>query len=87
MANFSIHYALKNIKLAYNNNKFKISAPTWNNVFDFPDRSYSISGIQDYFFQCIMKKHETIANSTPVRTYENKIKNGIVFKRKAGYEL
>ena len=74
-------------KLAYNNNKFKISAPTWNNVFDFPDRSYSISGIQDYFFQCIMKKHETIANSTPVRTYENKIKNGIVFKRKAGYEL
>ena len=78
---------MKNIKFAYNNNKFKISAPTWNNVFDFPDKSYSISGIQDYFFPCIMKKHETIANSTPVQTYENKIKNGIFFKRKADYEL
>ena len=87
MANLSIHYALKNIKFTYNNNKFKISGPTWNNVFDFPDRSYSISDIQDHFFQCIMKNHETIANSTPVRTYENKIKNGIVFKRKSGYEL
>ena len=33
----------------YNNNKFKISAPTWNDQFEFPDGSYSISDIQDYF--------------------------------------
>ena len=33
--------------LAYNNNKFKISAPTWNHEFDFPDGSHSISDIQD----------------------------------------
>ena len=30
LANLSIYYTLKNIKPEYNNNKFKISAPTWN---------------------------------------------------------
>ena len=34
---------------SYNNNKFKISAPTWNNEFDLPDGFYSVSDIQDYF--------------------------------------
>ena len=37
LANLSIYYTWKNIKSAYNNNKFKISAPTWNDQFDFPD--------------------------------------------------
>ena len=46
LANLSIYYTWKNIKSAYNNNKFKISAPTWNDQFDFPDGSYSIAGIQ-----------------------------------------
>ena len=32
-----------------NNNKFKISAPTWNNEFKLPDGSYLILDIQDYF--------------------------------------
>ena len=49
LANLSIYYTWRNIKSAYNNNKFKISAPTWNNKFDFPDGSYSISDVQDYF--------------------------------------
>ena len=35
----------KNIKSEYNNNKFKISAPTWNDAFDLPDDSYSIADI------------------------------------------
>ena len=48
-ANLSICYTSKNIKSAYSNNKFKISAPTWNEEFDLPDGSYSISDIQDYF--------------------------------------
>ena len=52
--NLSIYYTCKNIKLAYNNNKFKISAPTWNDEFDLPDGSYSISDVQDYF-QFIIK--------------------------------
>ena len=34
MANLSIHYTWKNIKSTYKNNKFKISAPTWNVEFD-----------------------------------------------------
>ena len=49
LVNLHIYYTLKNIKSAYNNNKFKISAPTWNDTFDLPDGSYSIYDIQDYF--------------------------------------
>ena len=35
--NLSIYDTWKNIKSVYNNNKFKISAPTWNDEFDLPD--------------------------------------------------
>ena len=55
LANLSIYYTWKNIKSTCNNNKFKISAPTWSNTFDLPDGSYSISGIQDYFEFIITK--------------------------------
>ena len=65
LANLSIYYTWRNIKSPYNNNKFKISATTWNEKFDLPDGSYSISGIQD-FFEYIIKKHETIAGNPPV---------------------
>ena len=88
LANLSIYYTWKNIKSEYNNNKFKISAPTWNDTFDLPDGSYSVSDIdiQDYF-EYIIKKHETIADNPPVQIYVNKIKNRIVFKIKTGYKL
>ena len=36
-------------KKSYKNNKFKILAPTWNEEFELPDGSYSVSDIQDYF--------------------------------------
>ena len=49
LSNLSIYYTWKNIKSSCNNNKFKISAPTWNDEFDLPDGSYSVSDIQDYF--------------------------------------
>ena len=55
LSNLSIHYIWRNIKISYNNNKFKISVPTWNNKFELPDGSYSISDIQDYF-EYILKK-------------------------------
>ena len=55
LSNLSIYYTWKNIKSSYNNNKFKISAPTWNDEFELPDGSYSISDIQDYF-EYILKK-------------------------------
>ena len=86
LANLSTYYTWKNIKSAYNNNTFKISAPTWNDEFNFVDGSYSISDIQDYF-QCIIKKHETIADNPLVQIYTNEIKNRIVFKIKTGYKL
>ena len=86
MVNLSIYYTWKNIKSAYNNNKFKISAPTWNDEFDLPDGLYSISDIQDYF-EFIIKKHETLAENPPIQIYPNKIKHRIVFKVKTGIEL
>ena len=49
LSNLSIYYTWKNIKSSYNNNKFKISTSTWNDEFELPDGSYSISNIQDYF--------------------------------------
>ena len=58
-SNLSIYYTWKNIKSEYNNNKFKISAPAWNDTFNLPNGSYSVSNIQDYF-EYIIKKLETI---------------------------
>ena len=49
LSNLSIYYTWKNIKNSYNNNKFKISVPTWNDEFKLPDGSYSVSNIQGYF--------------------------------------
>ena len=49
LSNLSICYTWKNIKNSFDNNKFKISALTWNDIFKLPDGSYSISDIQDYF--------------------------------------
>ena len=55
LSNLSIYYTWKNIKISNNNNKFKISAATWNEEFELPDGSYSVSDIQDYF-EYILKK-------------------------------
>ena len=52
LSNLSIYYLCRNIKSLYNNNKFKISASTWNGEFELPDESYSLSDIQ-YYFQYI----------------------------------
>ena len=73
LAILSIYYTWKNNKSEYSNNQFKIFAPIWNYTFDLPDGSYSVSDIQDYF-ECIIKKHETIADIPSVQIYVNKIK-------------
>ena len=83
LANLSIYYTWKNIQSECNNNKFKISAPTWNDAFDLPDGSYSIADNQDYF-DFIMKKHEPLTENPPVQSYQNKIENRVVFKIKTG---
>ena len=86
LANLSIYYTWKNVKSTYNNNKFKISTPTWNETFDLPDGSYNISEIQDYI-EYIIKKHEAIGKNAPILVYANTINNKIVFKIKSGYNL
>ena len=63
LANLSIYYTWKNIKSEYNNNKFKISAPTWNDEFNLPDGSYSVFDIQDCF-EYIIKKQKPLQTQT-----------------------
>ena len=59
-----------------NNNKFKISSPTWNDEFAFLYGLHSVSNIEDYF-EYILEKREP-----SVRTYVNKTENRITFKMK-----
>ena len=73
-------------KKSYKNNKFKISAPTWNKKFELPDGSYSVSDILDYF-KYILKKRETKTDNSPTRIYVNKRENRITFETKTGYYL
>ena len=86
LSNLSIYYMWKNIKGSYNNNKFKIFAPTWNEEFELPDGSYSISDIPDYF-EYILKKHSESVDNPPIRIYVNRIENRITFKIKSEYYL
>ena len=86
LSNLSIYYTWKNVKSSYNNNKFKISAPTWNDKFKLPDGSYSVSDIQDYF-KYILKKYGENVDKPSVQIYVNKIENRITLKIKDGYTL
>ena len=86
LSNLSIYYTRKNIKSSYNNNQFKISAPTWNDKFELPDGSYTVSNIQDYF-ESILRKHGENTDKPSVQTYVNKIENRVTFKIKNGYSL
>ena len=86
LSNLSIYYTWKNIKSSYNNNKFKISAPTQNDKFELPDGSYTVSNIQDYF-ESILRKHGENTDKPSVQTYVNKIENRVTFKVKDGYSL
>ena len=86
LSNFSIYYTWKNKKSSYNNNKFKISVPTWNDEFELPDGSYSVSDIQDYF-EYILKKHGENTDKPSVQIYVNKTENRYTFKIKGEYSL
>ena len=86
VSNLSIYYTWRNIKSSYNNNKFKISAPTWNDKFELPDGSSSVSDIQDYF-EYILKKHGENTDKPSVQIHVNKIESRVTFKIKDGYNL
>ena len=85
LSNLSIYYTQRNIN-SYNNNKFKISAPTWNDEFELPNGSYSVSDIQNYF-EFILEEHGENIDEPSVQIYVNKIENRITFKIKKGYSL
>ena len=86
LSNLSTYYTWKNIKSSCNNNKFKISAPTWSDEFELPDESYSVSDIQDYF-DYILKKHSENVDNPSIIIDVSKIENRITFKIENGYYL
>ena len=86
LSNLSIYYTWRNIKSSYNNNKFKISAPTWNDEFELPDGPYFLSVIKvtlNTFYKNIEKRNDNLS----VQIYLNRIENMITFKIKDGYSL
>ena len=86
LSNLGIYYTWKNIKSSYNNNKFKISTPTWNDEFKLPDGSYSVSDIQDYF-EYNLEKHGESVDKRSVQIYVNKTENRVTFTIKNGFTI
>ena len=85
LQNLSIYYTWKDIRKQHKN-KRKIIAPKWNDEFELPDVSYSVSDIQDYI-EYIIKKHETLTKIPAVHVYIIRINYRLVFKIKDGYKL
>ena len=81
LSNLSIYYICKNIKNSSNNDKFKISAPTWNDKFELPDEWYSVSDIQDYS-EYILKKHRGNTDKPSVQIYVSKTESRVTLKIK-----
>ena len=81
LSNLSIYYTWRNIQNLYNNNKSKISAPKWDDKFELPDGSYSVSDIQVYF-EYILRKHGEDIDEPSVQIYVNKLKIGLHLKLK-----
>ena len=77
-----VYYTWKNIREQHKNIKLRIIAPMWNNEFDCPDGSYSVSDILDYIEYIFKKKHETLTTIPPIHVYINRIKNRLVFKNR-----
>ena len=78
LSNLSIYYTWKK---SYENSKLKISALIWNEEFELPDGSYSVSDIHDYFEYILIKYGEKTDNPS-IRIYVNKIENRILLKLK-----
>ena len=86
LSNFNLYYTWKNIKKSYKNNKLKISSPMWNEIFELPAGSYSVSDIQNCFEYIIknMKKWLIILQNKYVNKTENRV---VTFKIKKSYYL
>ena len=87
LSDLSIHYTWYNTKEQYNNNKFRLSGPTWSEDVNIPDGSYEISQIQNYFLDKVIKKHESNIKSneqSPILIYANRILNRVILELKQG---
>ena len=73
LQNLSIYYPWKNITQQHKNNKPKIIRPTWNDEFELPEGSYSVSDSEDYI-KYIIKKNETLPTNPSIH-------NRLVFKK------
>ena len=62
LSNLTIYYTWKNIKKPCKNKTNKISAPKWNEKFELPDASYSVSDIQNYFAYIINNMRQLLIN-------------------------
>ena len=63
-----MYYTRKIRKRSHKNNKFKISAPIWNERFELPDGPYSISNIKNCFEYILKRKYgeKTVNPSTKI---------------------
>ena len=86
LSNLSIYCTWKSTKKSYKNRKLKTSAWPWNEEFQLPDGSYSVSDTQDYF-DYIIKKHEVVPDNSSITMYINKVGKINTFKIKTGYYL
>ena len=84
--NLSVYYTWKNIRKQYKNKKLKIITPTWNDVFELPDGSYSVSDTQENI-EFAINKDKTITKISPIHVYINRINNRSVFKINDEYKL
>ena len=69
LSNLSIYYAWKSSKKWYRNNKFKISAPKWNEEFESHDGSYSTLDIEDRFENIFKKNTREKTVNPSIRIY------------------
>ena len=83
LSNLSIYYTWKNIKISYNKNKFKLSAPTWIDKFNYL-MDHILYQIFKIILKYILKKHGQKIDNPSIKIYANKIENRITFRIKNG---
>ena len=70
----------------YKNNWLKIIVPAWNDKFELPNGSYSVSDIQDHI-EYIIKRHHRLTTIPSIQVYINRINNRLMLKIEDGYKL
>ena len=66
------------------NKELNIIAPAWNDEFELPDGSYSVTGIQDYI-KFITKICKALSTNPLIHIYINRINNRFFSKINDGY--